>query len=73
MRERHWKRVREIVGRDFDQNSPEFTLDAIAEMQLQMFADQINELSNAASMELNIELVMTTSHYKNCKIAKIDC
>ncbi|XP_046433182.1 dynein axonemal heavy chain 2 [Neodiprion fabricii] len=56
MRERHWKRVEEIVGKEFDQNSPDFTLDAIAEMQLQIFADQISELSNAATMELNVEL-----------------
>lgn len=62
MRERHWNRLKEIVGREFDQNSPDFTLDAIADMQLQMFADQINELSNAATMELNIELVLLILH-----------
>lgn len=57
MRTRHWKRVKEAVGRDFDEMSEEFTLDLIAEMQLQNFAEQIDEISNAATMELAIEVV----------------
>ncbi|XP_024940642.1 dynein heavy chain 2, axonemal [Cephus cinctus] len=56
MRERHWKRVKTIISREFDQNSEEFTLDAIADMQMQNFAEQINDISNAATMELAIEV-----------------
>ena len=57
MRDRHWKKVKELIGRDFDQNSVDFTLDAIADMQMHKFADEISEISNAATMELAIEVV----------------
>ena len=57
MRSRHWKKVKEIVDRDFDETSAEFTLDTIAEMELQNYAEQINDISNSATMELNIEVV----------------
>ena len=43
--------------RDFDQNSPEFTLDAIMKMNMQAYVEEINEISNAATMELAIEMV----------------
>nr|CAD7568025.1 unnamed protein product [Timema californicum] len=56
MRERHWGRVKMAIGRDFDENSPEFTLDLIMEMNMQNFSEDINEISNAASMELQIEM-----------------
>ncbi|XP_051176804.1 dynein axonemal heavy chain 2 [Leptopilina boulardi] len=56
IRERHWTKVKELVQRDFNQNSEEFTLDAIAEMQMHLVADEIGEISNAATMELAIEL-----------------
>ncbi|CAL7938030.1 unnamed protein product [Xylocopa violacea] len=55
MRSRHWRRVKDTVDREFDEQSEEFTLDAIAEMQLQNFADQISDISNSATMELAIE------------------
>nr|CAD7455963.1 unnamed protein product [Timema tahoe] len=56
MRERHWGRVKIAIGRDFDENSPDFTLDLIMEMNMQNFSEDINEISNAASMELQIEM-----------------
>ncbi|XP_031370853.1 dynein heavy chain 2, axonemal [Apis dorsata] len=56
MRPRHWQRLKEIVGRDFDELSPEFTLDAITEMEFQNFAEQISDISNSATMELTIEI-----------------
>ncbi|XP_033219684.1 dynein heavy chain 2, axonemal [Belonocnema kinseyi] len=56
MRERHWKKVKELMDQDFDQNAVDFTLDAIAEMQMHNFADEISEISNAATMELAIEV-----------------
>lgn len=55
MRERHWDRVRKAMGMEFDENSPEFNLEAIYAMQMHLFAEDINEISNAATMELQIE------------------
>ena len=57
MRPRHWKKVKEIVDRDFDETSAEFTLDTIAEMELQNYAEQINDISTSATIELGIEIV----------------
>lgn len=57
MRPRHWKKVKELVDRDFDETSAEFTLDTIAEMELQNYAEQINDISTSATMELGIEIV----------------
>ncbi|XP_076295130.1 dynein heavy chain 2, axonemal kl-2 [Lasioglossum baleicum] len=56
MRPRHWGKVKEVVSRDFDETSAAFTLDLIAEMQLQNFAEQISDISNSATMELAIEV-----------------
>ncbi|XP_068978772.1 dynein axonemal heavy chain 2 [Bombus flavifrons] len=56
MRPRHWTKVKEIVDRDFDETSEDFTLDTIAEMELQNYADQIDDISNSATMELAIEI-----------------
>ncbi|KAF7401616.1 hypothetical protein HZH68_007436 [Vespula germanica] len=56
MRSRHWKQVKDILERDFDEMSEDFTLDAIADMQMQNFSEQIADISNAATMELEIEL-----------------
>lgn len=57
MRPRHWKHVKIVIDQDFDETSEEFTLDAIAKMQLQNFTEQISEISYAATMELAIEVV----------------
>ncbi|KAI4504209.1 hypothetical protein M0802_000680 [Mischocyttarus mexicanus] len=56
MRSRHWKKVKNTVKREFDEMSENFTLDVIANMQMQNFAEQIAEISNAATMELEIEM-----------------
>jgi dynein heavy chain len=58
MRDRHWKKVMQTIGSDFDQNSEKFTLDAIADMQMYNFTDEIADISNAATMELGIETVI---------------
>jgi dynein heavy chain len=42
---------------DFDETSEEFTLEAMAKMKMHDFAEQIAEISNAATMELAIEIV----------------
>ncbi|XP_054274165.1 dynein axonemal heavy chain 2 [Macrosteles quadrilineatus] len=55
MRPRHWDRVRAAMGREFDENSAEFTLELIIDIKMQDFADAIREISVAASAELNIE------------------
>lgn len=66
MRPRHWQRVKETVDRDFDEQSPEFTLDAITEMEFQNFAEQISDISNSATMELAIEIVSDYSIVQTC-------
>nr|XP_012223058.1 PREDICTED: dynein heavy chain 2, axonemal-like [Linepithema humile] len=53
---RHWKRVKDTIDRDFDEMSENFTLDAIAKMQMHNFAEKISEISHAATMELAIEI-----------------
>lgn len=55
MRSRHWSKVKKAVGVEFDETSSEFNLEAIYAMELHKFAEDINEISNAASMELQIE------------------
>ncbi|CAG9828907.1 unnamed protein product [Diabrotica balteata] len=55
MRTRHWDKVRKAVEVDFDETSKEFNLEAIYAMELHKFAEEINEISNAATMELQIE------------------
>lgn len=55
MRARHWNKVKAFMNVDFDENSEDFKLEAIIEMKMQDYAEQINEISNAATMELQIE------------------
>lgn len=55
MRVRHWDRVRKAMDKEFDENSPEFNLEAIYAMEMHLYAEDINDISNAATMELQIE------------------
>lgn len=55
MRVRHWDRVRKAMNKEFDENSSEFNLEAIYAMEMHLFAEDINDISNAATMELQIE------------------
>ncbi|XP_052739543.1 dynein axonemal heavy chain 2 [Bicyclus anynana] len=55
MRERHWDRIKALMGVDFDQNSEDFKLELIMRLNFQAYAEDIAEISNAATMELNIE------------------
>ncbi|KAK9890592.1 hypothetical protein WA026_011959 [Henosepilachna vigintioctopunctata] len=55
MRPRHWDRVRAAMNKEFDENSPDFNMGAIFAMEFHLFAEEINEISNAATMELQIE------------------
>ncbi|KAG6451923.1 hypothetical protein O3G_MSEX007393 [Manduca sexta] len=55
MRERHWDRIKTLMGVEFDQDSEDFKLELIMRLNFQAYADEIAEISNAATMELNIE------------------
>lgn len=44
--------------RHFDETDPSFTLEEIIKMKMQKYEDKINEVSNRATMELNIENVI---------------
>ncbi|XP_030382586.1 dynein heavy chain 2, axonemal, partial [Scaptodrosophila lebanonensis] len=55
MRERHWNRVRDIMQVDFDENSKKFTLELIINLDFQAYSEDIQDISNAATMELQIE------------------
>ncbi|XP_050296141.1 dynein axonemal heavy chain 2 isoform X2 [Anthonomus grandis grandis] len=55
MRARHWDKVKKAVGIDFDETSSEFNLEAIYAMEMHKFAEEIGDISNAATMELQIE------------------
>ncbi|RVE54736.1 hypothetical protein evm_000503 [Chilo suppressalis] len=55
MRERHWDRIKTLMGVEFDQNSEDFKLELIMRLNFQVYAEDIAEISNAATMELNIE------------------
>uniref|UniRef100_A0A1I8MW68 Dynein axonemal heavy chain 2 n=1 Tax=Musca domestica TaxID=7370 RepID=A0A1I8MW68_MUSDO len=55
MRPRHWDRVRELMQVDFDENSEKFTLELIIALDFQAYSEDIQDISNAATMELQIE------------------
>jgi len=57
MRPRHWQQLKDTMNIDFDETSEEFTLEAMAKMKMHDFAEQIADISNAATMELAIETV----------------
>lgn len=44
-----------FYNREFDQNSEDFKLELIMRLNFQAYAEDISEISNAATMELNIE------------------
>lgn len=48
------------IFRDFDHTSSSFTLENIIKLNFQDFAEDINEISDAASRELQIENVRIT-------------
>ena len=58
MRERHWSEIKSEVQKPFDHESDTFTLEKIVNLNLDQFAEQISEISGAASKELSIEQVL---------------
>ncbi|XP_050531221.1 dynein axonemal heavy chain 2 isoform X2 [Daktulosphaira vitifoliae] len=55
MRSRHWDEVRRVIQSDFNENDETFTLEIVMQMGMENFENEISEISNKASMELNIE------------------
>lgn len=55
MRERHWNQIIDIIGKQFDQKSSEFTLDVIMELGLDQHGESISGISASATKELIIE------------------
>jgi dynein heavy chain, axonemal len=55
MRERHWSKLKEHIGADFDETSDSFTLATVFDLKLYEHAEFIAELSNSARQELKIE------------------
>ncbi|XP_077988088.1 dynein axonemal heavy chain 2-like [Glandiceps talaboti] len=58
MRERHWIQIKNESSKEFDHTSEEFTLEMIIELGLDQFAEQISDVSAAATKELAIELAI---------------
>ncbi|XP_039277425.1 dynein heavy chain 2, axonemal [Nilaparvata lugens] len=55
LKERHWNRIRQDIGHDFDENSDEFTLEIIQKYNMHLHADKIYDISDSATRELQIE------------------
>ncbi len=56
MRERHWKELKFEVKEEFDEESPEFTLEKIFELGLNSHGEKVSELADNARKELKIEI-----------------
>ncbi|KAL0235194.1 hypothetical protein GEMRC1_001776 [Eukaryota sp. GEM-RC1] len=59
LRDRHWKRLQDLVGHVFDPKSADFTLEKVFQFGLHQVMDDISALSTAASQELAIENTLT--------------
>lgn len=55
MRDRHWRQIKDESQKDFDESSEDFTLEAIINMHFEENAQLINEVSEAAQKEAQIE------------------
>jgi dynein heavy chain len=55
MRPRHWIALQERIGKEFDHNSSDFTLNTVMKLGLTSHAEFIGELSGNANKELAIE------------------
>ena len=55
MRDRHWKELRVEVKEDFDENSPEFTLEKVFSLNLLQHQEKIEEICSHARQQLKIE------------------
>ena len=48
MRDRHWNQLMDDVGKTFDQNAPDFTLEKVLALGLEHHSDSISTISTAA-------------------------
>ena len=55
MRDRHWYQIKAEMTKQFDELSPDFTLERIIELGFDQHAEVVSEVSGAASKELAIE------------------
>jgi dynein heavy chain len=55
MRERHWNQIKNESNKVFEENGESFTLEAIIDLHFEENANLINEVSEAASKEYDIE------------------
>ena len=55
MRDRHWKELRIEVKEDFDENSPDFTLEKVFSLNLLQHQEKIGEITGHATQQLKIE------------------
>ena len=55
LRERHWKKLMELTGKNFEMNPDTFTLDQLFAMELHNFSDVIADITTSAVKELSIE------------------
>jgi len=55
MRDRHWRKLMQQTGIEFDMNPDTFTLQNIFAMELSRFVDDIGDILNTAIKEAAIE------------------
>ena len=52
---RHWQKLMELTGKNFDMNPETFTLENLFAMELHNFSETISDIVGSANKELNIE------------------
>ena len=52
---RHWQRLMEMTGKNFDMNPETFTLENLFAMELHNYAETISDIVGSANKELSIE------------------
>ena len=71
---RHWQKLMDSTGKNFDMNPETFTLENLFTMELHKFAETISDIVGSANKELNIEKslheVVTTWHTERFSIHK---
>ena len=52
---RHWQKLMELTGKNFDMNPETFTLENLFAMELHNYAETISDIVASANKELSIE------------------
>ena len=52
---RHWQKLMELTGKNFDMNPETFTLENLFAMELHNFNETISDIVGSANKELSIE------------------